>query len=795
MQSQELASLESRLLDPLPIPIIGQCLQKRAAVALAEDRSPEAVKLLAKAVTRLGEPEIKASILDALGNLRNQNCIDAVCEVWADTRHRDLANLLIKKSWVASEPVKLKVITALKVNQPQMIINGGKEVVEPLLNAFKDRDSEIANRASECAVCLTNPEAINCICHLVIEQDHLLAHQIAIKAQYAPREPSQRALFYFLTEQWDSYESLDYEYTLLQAAFEHSNEQLRQKITEQIRKAGRVEWVKVIAGGRKGQRLEKMTDSEWEATLNILSNNKQWEEMWGLAQKAPAFLSRKLLQNLKQVSWLPEAEEERKSFKRLVQLANKCLKEIPPMAGLTDCKATLTHHTDWIWKISFSSNSKIFASCGNKEKEIRLWQIPDGQHLATLTGHTDSVRDISFSPDSKILASRSACNRGNKDKTIKLWRIPDGQHLATPTGHTDWVQGISFSPDNKILASCSSDETIRLWRMPDGQHLATLTGHTNWVRGISFSPDSKILASRSAYNNGSKNKTDKTIRLWKMPNGQHLATLTGHTDWVQGISFSSNSKILASYSNDKTIRLWQMPDGQHLATLTGHTDQIQGINFSPDGKIFASYSSDKTIRLWQMPDGQHLATLTGHTDSIRDINFSPDGKILASYSNDKTIKLWQMPNGQHLATLTGHTDSVWGISFSSNSKILASCSRDTTIRLWRMPDGQHLATLTGHTDSIRDISFSPDDKILVSHSNDKTIKLWSSISRLSIRKLNQRYREFIEQSLQNEKRTDEEKNWLEFMQALINWHRRFDVEVEDAPQLVSTGKFDIEIEG
>ncbi len=33
------------------------------------------------------------------------------------------------------------------------------------------------------------------------------------------------------------------------------------------------------------------------------------------------------------------------------------------------------------------------------------------------------------------------------------------------------------------------------------------------------------------------------------------------------------------------------------------------------------------------------------------------------------------------------------------------------------------------------------------------------------------------------------------MQALIDWHQRFDVEVEDAPQLISSGEFDIEIEG
>ena len=300
MHLQELKKLETRLLEPLSIPVIGRCLQKKAVTALAEDNSSDAVKVLAKAVTRLKDEEIKNIVLDALGKIRNQQCIDAFCQVWADTRHSDLTNLLVKKGWVASRPVNIRVLSALKTKQVQVITNGRKEIVEPLLNAFQDKDSEIANRASKCAVSFTNSDVIDYICQkwaeirdktlenlicqgkyiaqqpielrvltalkltklevirdcgkeivepllnaiqdkdseianragecaimfdqpeyqevlfrLVLEQNHPIARQVVIKAQYAPREPNQRALFYFLTEQWDMYESLDYEHTLL----------------------------------------------------------------------------------------------------------------------------------------------------------------------------------------------------------------------------------------------------------------------------------------------------------------------------------------------------------------------------------------------------------------------------------------------------------------------------------------------------------------------------------------------------------------------------------------------------
>ena len=738
MQSQELASLESRLLDPLPIPVIGQCLQKRAVTALAEDRSSEAARLLAKAVTRLKEPEIKASILDALGKLRNQNCIDGVCEVWADTRHRDLANLLVKKSWVASMPVELRVITALKVGQPQVIINGSKEVVEPLLNAFKDRDTEIANRASECAIIFDKPEYQESLCRLVIEQDHPIARQVAIKAQYAPSEPSQKALFYFLSEQWDKYETLDYEHSLLEKVYELGNEKLRKKIAEKVKQSGRTEWVQIIAGGRKGQRLEKMTDAEWEATLDILSSNKQWEEMWRLAQKAPAIWSKQLLHRLKQVSWMPLVQEERAGFERLAQLADK----FPGITiSSTSCHKSLTNPDgSWVKEgISFSPDGQLFASCS--DYYVSLWQMPQGKHLTILPA-------------------------------------PDGVLL----------RGISFSPDGQILASCTSDETIRLWQIPDGKHLATLDGHTERVYEISFSPDGQILASCSR---------DETIRLWQIPDGEHFATLNGHTSIIIGISFSPDGQILASCSRDETIRLWQIPDGKHLATLNDHTDKI---SFSPDGQILASCSSDKTIRLWRMPDGEHLTTLNGHTEEVFKISFSPDGQILASCSSDKTIRLWRMPDGEHLTTLNGHTEEVFKISFSPDGQILASCSHDKTIRLWRMPDGEHLATLTDYYSWVEEISFSPDGQCFAEYDNgSSTIRLWSpfifQLSRLPVRELSLHNREQIEKLLQNSEISEREQNSLKFMQALINWYRRFDVEVENAPQLVSTGEFDIEIEG
>ncbi len=266
-----------------------------------------------------------------LGELQNQQAIDVLCQEWEKTRSKHLTTALLQGRYIASSPAKVRVLTALKNEKLEAITKDGVEVVELLLQASKDNDPDISDRSILALQQLKNSEAQEFLCRLAIEQDHQIARHVTVAAQYIPRDPNQRALFYFLTEQWEKYEGLDFEHTMLETAYKLGDEQLHKRITEKARQAGRIELARILLGGVQGQRLEEMTDTEWETTIAVLGNGKHWEEMWRLVGKVSAVKTKQLLQQLEAVKWFPSLEDEKTLFIKLVELAHNCVAEIPTL--------------------------------------------------------------------------------------------------------------------------------------------------------------------------------------------------------------------------------------------------------------------------------------------------------------------------------------------------------------------------------------------------------------------------------------------------------------------------------
>jgi WD40 repeat protein len=148
------------------------------------------------------------------------------------------------------------------------------------------------------------------------------------------------------------------------------------------------------------------------------------------------------------------------------------------------------------------------------------------------------------------------------------------------------------------------------------------------------------------------------------------------------LAYSPDGRWLAGVStDDTTVCLFDAHTYELSAQFAGHDKVIRALTFSPDSRRLASCSMDRTVRLWQIDSGA-CQMLSGHTDDVFAAAFHPDGTRLATAGRDRAVWLWDLATGQEVARLQGHTSYVWSLAFSPDGATLASGSGDFTIRLW-----------------------------------------------------------------------------------------------------------------
>ena len=524
-----LEKLQRRLYSRAPL--IGAWLRRRAADALARDGSPAAVRMLAEAVVHSDDAQVRSIALAALRQLTHWRAISAACSVWATTRHADLTALLTEREWVASTPPEVKVLTALKVERLDVVTQGGEEVVDPLVQACEDRDLAISARARQTLPHLKDEEAQEALCRLLIERDHSVAREAAIAAGYLPRDEQQRALFLFLTEQWARYDNLDYDRQLLRTAYAVAEGQLRHRVREKLRAAGRTDFLPVIAGEDYRDRSTEMIASEWDLLLQTLATNHEWAILWRLAFDAPFVQSAHIVKTLARNGWQPEGRDDQNVFEKLALLVGKNLplptteeelKRLFPPA-LLQAQARVPGRINGV---AFSPARPVIA-IGTGGRKVVVWNYQRAERERVMGGFEHSVGHVTFTGDNVLLCAERTnalhvpCTiygwdgGGNDDAPFRLGHhngsvtaiVPVGESQALSTGRDHeavlwnvsqrrevsrrdlsfWARSARVSPDGQRVAFLS--RSLNLVTLPQLDRLVGIGTSRSIIRCAAFLPD------------------------------------------------------------------------------------------------------------------------------------------------------------------------------------------------------------------------------------------------------------------------------------------------------------------
>ncbi|GCE07882.1 WD40 repeat domain-containing protein [Dictyobacter aurantiacus] len=82
--------------------------------------------------------------------------------------------------------------------------------------------------------------------------------------------------------------------------------------------------------------------------------------------------------------------------------------------------------------------------------------------------------------------------------------------------------------------------------------------------------------------------------------GQTMTMYEGHSDIVRDVAWAPNQHYLGSAGYGKTVHVWEAFTSKRVITCYGHTAEIQTLTWSPDSKRIASTDLQNKTMIWRL---------------------------------------------------------------------------------------------------------------------------------------------------------------------------------------------------
>ena len=562
-------------------------------------------------------------------SLQNQEAIDYLCQKWIESRSGFLDHVVEHAKYIAKQPLDIHVLSSLRTGMYTELLEAGRDVVPILIAACSDPSEEVAKAAANTLRRLKNPDARDAVCALAISVDDEMAKRVAIEANYAPTDEQDRALFFFLTEQWERYENLDFDRQFLQTVYETASSALKVKITDRLRRSGRTDFLQIISGGDYRSRVGAMTPTESDLVVQMLKRNAEWQKLWALAFELPFFSSTKVVKILVEAGWKPSKPDDVELLNKLITIVTAELPEtvdeiLPhmPLAALR-AKARVTGR---VADVAFSPTRPWIAIAGRRQ--VVVWDFQAGEPQESFRGFKRTIGNIVFTEDNAL-----ACSEGmqeGRESILHCWL--KGNRFQVK--HNDMITSLCPVGGSRMLIT-RYDQHAVLW---DAE-----TNNTLKERGLSFWP----RASRASANGEQVLLLHEGVALVDLPDITLRAESKGRIG--RGVSRCAafapdeDCQIVGNFNGDVFVT---NRNGENIAArprkFTACDGQAQGIEVLGDEGIVVTAGAGGRVDFISWENETLIGSVTNTGQRLTSLRVSPGGDFMALGDSDSTMSFWDL---------------------------------------------------------------------------------------------------------------------------------------------------------
>ena len=584
-----------------------------------------------------------------------------------------------------------------------------------------------------------NGQARDAVLRLAVQRDFAPAIDLARAEDWFPRDPRQRAVYFFITAQWSRYDDADFDHALIRGAYDLAGPDLRARMAAAARAGGRMEWLLNAANprGGVGRRASALSPGEGRAIVDWLVGERRWEDLARLAMALPPLIAAEAHARLTAVVWVAGDPDTAVAISRLGALARVARQPDadPPPSFSQVAEFALWHKGDLFvlpqpsgrHGFGFSRDGQSLVSPSPQPDRVAVWHLPSGHWREYLCARS------AVSPDGASMATveeaRVSIRNIPADYVFGVWQLDEPPIWLRYSADGAWLVAMIRG---KVLArrmAAGANGYVEEMALPAGVS----------SQGVAVCADGRVLVTGGLIRG--------FAQAWRMPAGDSLGS------WACALAATPEIPAWVAHPDDGELVLPQEAPGGLKLQFIRPTDgeHLRAFDWPDAGPAFSGAFSR---------DGQWLSARACNSSVVRAAIFDAiSGRAAHAFE----APLVRESDRQWLLTSAVSADGRWlAVREQDTERARAEdLHRGGSISLWRQDDDQaRLKTLL---------------RAPLARAG------WSDLAWL--------------QSGVRARLTPGAAAWADYLEALLRRRHEHDIELADTPRHMDVGEFDIELDG